>query len=268
MTVVLLTSTSLRHKYIAHRLAEEFNLELIISEGKSETIEKTAGLPEEDANFISRHFQMREESEREFFGAYQEFPEEVSLLELEHRGINSDETTELVENIAPDLIVLFGSSILKGPLMESYKGRIINLHLGLSPYYTGSATNLLPYYHDDPEAIGATIHLASLKVDQGAILHQLRPDMEEDDNLHRIGNKVIQKAGKQLPEVLKSFADRNIIPQPQQPPEKICLNRDLTPDLLRQIYRKFEQGLIRDYLREKENRDAIKGIVEAELRSR
>lgn len=261
MNLLLLTSTSLRHRYLAHQLSEHFELELVIAEAKSEKIEATSTLPEEDAEFMARHFQLRADSEREFFGVFEHFPEEVPLLELPHGEINALATSELIENIAPDFIVLFGSSILKNSLMDSYKGRIINLHLGLSPYYTGSATNLFPYYYNDPESIGATIHLASEKVDEGAILHQLRPDMEVGDDLHQIGNRVIQEAGKQLPEVLKKYEGGQLTPQLQQPPGRICRNKDLTPQLLREIYRKFDQGLIREYLHEKEQRDLTRNIV-------
>ncbi len=109
--------------------------------------------------------------------------------------------------------------------------------------------------------MGATIHLATSKVDDGPVLHQLRPDIEPEDDLHSIGNKTILKAGKILPEVIKAFSEKKIIPKKQSGIGRNCRNKDLTPTVLREIYSKFEKGMIKDYLEEKEERDGSKPIV-------
>lgn len=263
MRLVLFTGTGLRHKYIASQLTQNFDLALVISEDISEA--GFSPFPEEDAGFISEHFQKRAQREQEFFGTYQEFPKEVPLRELPQGEINSEEISERVENIGPDLIVLYDCSIMESSLMDSYRSRIIALHLGLPPYYTGFATDLFPYYYEEPECIGATLQLVSVKGEEGEILHQLRPEMESGDDLHCIGNKLIHKAGKQLPGVLRGFARQHITPQPQLPSGKICLSTELTPELLREIYRKFDEGMIPEYLRHKSQRDASQPIVDADL---
>lgn len=265
MKLVLLTGPGLPHKYIATRLSENFDLELVISENNAEDPEEIFPDGEAEMPFIKEHFRKRRQSELEFFEDYREFPEEVPLRELPEGEINSEEISELVENIAPDYIILFGSSILRSSLMDTYRSRIIHLHLGLFPYYSGWATNLFPFYHDEPECIGASLHLVSVEPEEGEILHQLRPEMEAEDDLHRIGNKVIWKAGIQLPGVLRGFASQNITPQPQMPAGRICLQEDLSPEVLQEIYRKFGQGMIEGYLRDKERRDAAQRIVDADL---
>lgn len=140
-----------------------------------------------------------------------------------------------------------------------------NLHLGLSPYYKGSATNLYPYLFREPECIGATIHIASEKVDNGNILHQFRPNLIETDDLHDIGNKVIKKAGKVLPKILNAYRSGKLEPVLQKGSGKTCRNRDITPDVVREIYKNFEQGMIPHYLANKEKRDAEKPIFERKL---
>lgn len=265
MKVILLTSDSLRHKYIASRLADDLQLELVITEGKSARIEDTSNLNEEDAAFISAHFGARRKSEIQFFGDFKDFPKDVPLKQVPHGNINSESVASLVDSHQPDYLVLFGTSIIKDPLMERYSGHIINLHLGLSPYYKGSATNLFPYYHNEPECVGATIHLATQNVDDGPVLHQLRPDIEPNDDLHSIGNKTILKAGKILPEVIKAYSEKKILPQKQSGSGKICRNKDLTPALLREIYKKFEGGMVEEYLVRKEDRDAGKPVVCSKL---
>lgn len=261
MKVVLLTSDSLRHNYIAASLAKELELALIITERKSPNIQDTSSYGKKDAQFLADHFKARAESEERFFGKYQKFSKEIPLIQVPHGSINNEEVFNIINDAAPDLIVLFGTSIIKDPLLSSYKDRIINLHLGLSPYYKGSATNLYPYLFDEPECIGATIHIASEKVDDGAILHQLRPDITETDNLHDIGNKVIKKAGELLPKVLKAYRDGNIKPVLQKGSGRLCRNKDVTAYVIREIYKNFEQGMIPRYLKQKEKRDSKKPIT-------
>lgn len=260
MRVVLLTSDSLRHRYIAESVAENLDLALIVTEKKSPGITGTSAYGKKDAEFIAAHFKARAESEEEFFGNY-DFPKEVPFIKVPHGSINSEELFKIIGQAAPDLILLFGTSIIKDPLLGRYNGKIINLHLGLSPYYKGSATNLYPYLFDEPECIGATIHLATEKVDEGGILYQFRPDMEETDNLHDIGNKVIQKAGKVFPEVVRDYFCGKIEPIPQKAKGRLCRNKDVTPYVLREIYKNFEEGMIGRYLKKKEKRDTGKPIT-------
>lgn len=263
MKIVLLTSESLRHKYIAEQLASQLQLELVITEAKSSLIEDTSNLTSEDAAFISEHFETRSKSESRFFGEFNDFTKDVELMKIPHGTLNSQMIQTKIDNLQPDYLVLFGTSILKGALLEKYFDRIINLHLGLSPYYKGSATNLFPFYYHEPECVGATIHLATSKVDDGPVLHQLRPDIEPQDDLHSIGNKTILKAGKILPEVIKAFSEKRILPQKQTGTGRICRNKDLTPDVLRKIYMNFEDGMLKEYLSEKEVRDMKKPIIES-----
>ncbi|WZL88430.1 formyltransferase family protein [Salinimicrobium sp. 3283s] len=261
MRTVLLTSNSLRHKYIAHCLASKLDLALIVTEKKSSSITETGAYDENDALFIRQHFIARENSERKYFGEYSELPSNIPLVKVEHGEINSSQLVKTIENAKADYIILFGTSIIKEKLLEKYFRRIINLHLGLSPYYRGSATNLFPYFFGEPECIGGTIHLATTEVDKGEILHQFRPEISYNDDLHDFGNKVILKGGEILPEILKDYEAEKILPKVQEGSGKICRNKDLSPEVLKIIYRSFDAGLIEEYLADKRRRDEAKPII-------
>ena len=260
MKLVLLSSNSLRHKYIAHCLGAD--LKLVITEEKSPAILDTSAYHAEDAEFISQHFAARSKSESEFFDAFRDFPESVIQLQFSHGELNSPEAVEAIDKVAPDFLVLFGSSMIKRPLLSKYEDHIINLHLGLSPYYRGSATNLYPYLFEEPECVGATIHLATNEVDKGQILHQLRPEMKETDSLHDIGNNTILEAGKILPQIIQKYNSGEIRPIPQKGNGRLTRNKDITPYVLRKIYKNFEEGLIGRYLKDKKKWDKKKPIVE------
>ncbi len=260
MKTVLLTSNSYRHQYIARCLGEQTDLQLIITEEKSAKISDTSALSNEDAEFQRAHFRKREDSEIDFFGRGG-FPDQDLQLKVPHREINTELTLKILKEISPDFIILFGSSVIKDELLKAFPNRFINLHLGLSPWYKGSATNLFPLIDGRPELVGATIHLATAEVDAGGILHQLRPELEKNDGIHEVGNKVINQAGEILPKVLKAYKNGKIIPARQGNPGKICRIKDLTTEKLRKAYQNIEKGMIPEYLRNKRMADANFPIV-------
>lgn len=265
MKVVILTSTSLRHKYIANKVAEKLSVELIITEKKSPKIEETKTYDEETQLFIKNHFDQRLESEKVFFGGFKKFPSESKFLEVEHNQINSLAVFDEVKKINPEIILLFGTSIIKKPLLDSFEGKIINLHLGLSPYYKGSATNLFPVLYNELECIGATIHLATNQVDQGNIIAQIRPDLLLEDSLHDIGNRVIFKSGEVLPTIIKLYAENKVKLTKQTEIGRICRIKDLTPNVLREIYFNFNNGLKKEYLLNKIEKQILKPICNLDI---
>lgn len=262
--IILLTSTSIRHMFIAHSLSNKFDLQLIVTEEKSPRITSTDGLSEQDRKLIDSHFKAREDTEQLYFNDYKSFPKGIKHLSLEYNMINHVDTYNLIASLKPDAIILFGTSIIKDPLLGVFDGQIINLHLGLSPYYKGSGTNLWPLYYDEPECVGATIHLAVKKVDAGAILHQYRPDLTVKDNIHDIGNKVILKGGEILPQVVDKYLNGSIKPVPQSKSGgKILKVADFTPDILRETIHKLQKGMMSEYIKKKHVLDAQKPIIEA-----
>jgi len=262
MKVVLLTSNALRHKYIANSLAKYFDLRLIITEKKSPKIEETNFLSIEDEQFVKNHFKKRFESEKYYFNNYSTFPTQTPHLQVLHGDVNGQATFDEINVVNPDVIILFGTSIIKNHLLEKYPNKIINLHLGLSPYYKGSATNIFPILYKELECVGATIHIATSKVDGGSILHQLRPDIEQGDSIHDIGNKVILKSGKELPLIIKRFLNKDISISQQKIGGKVCRIKDLKPTVLKEIYNIFNKKLVEYYLLNINQRINNKPIIE------
>lgn len=264
MKTVLLTSNHKRHQYIAQCLYEKTDLRLIITEEKSSAISDTSKLNKDERVFLENHFYARQETENKYYGNLK-FPANVPRLKFQHGKINSKSSQEILKEIKPDIIVLFGSSIIQDFILETFPNKFINLHLGLSPYFKGSATNLFPLLYKKPQCIGATIHLATKEVDAGGILHQLRPLISENDNLHDVGNKVILKAGKELPDILQKYHSGLLVPKEQKTGGEICKLIDMKPSVLKEIYRNVENGLFQEYLKNKSNMDSEYPIIEQEV---
>lgn len=95
---------------------------------------------------------------------------------MEVDSINGDEVYNVMRKISPDLLVIWGSEIIKPRILGTAK-KTINLHMGLCPYYRGNLCNQFAVLRNDFSRIGSTIHYAIDKVDSGNILAAITADV-------------------------------------------------------------------------------------------
>ena len=89
----------------------------------------------------------------------------------------------LYQALSSDLYIIFGSSFIKGWLIDYLiEKRAINIHMGLSPYYRGSSCNFWAMYDQNPEYVGATIHRLSKGLDSGDMFFHCLPNMKNTKN--------------------------------------------------------------------------------------
>lgn len=262
LRIVLLTGDGLRHKYVATRLAQSTNLVGIVSEAKSEIIAKLESLAPDDQQIIRRHFAERDEAERRLLGERLDFPD-TEVQVISNGAVNSPQVLDWLQLRSPDLVMLYGSGMIKSPLLDLYSERMVNLHLGLSPYYRGSGTNFWPLVYGEPECVGATIHLAVERVDAGAILAQIRPTAERQDRAHDLGTKTIMAALDSLPEILNLFSDGRLITHTQDLSQgRTFRQRDFNANAVSTMWRNLEDGMVTKYLADEQLRREKYPIVE------
>jgi hypothetical protein len=250
----LFTGDGLRHRFAAQRLTRKLNLVGIVSEGKPPFPTVSDQLLEGERSIITKHLAERDDVEWRLLGHSVAFPD-TKILKIGHNTINTPYVFEWVQKEAPDVVLLYGTSIVKPPLLESYEGRMINLHLGLSPYYRGSGTNFWPLVNREPECVGATIHLAVLKVDAGAILAQVRPEPEKSDRAHELGTKTIIAGFDVMPQVVALYLDGFIKPRAQDLSRGSVYHRkDFNAGAVLQMWRNFDTGMMSEYLVDREPR--------------
>ena len=185
-----------------------------------------------------------------------------SVYTMPRGGANSREVFEWIKAREPEYIVLFGTSIIKNPLLSFYEKRILNMHLGLSPYYRGSGTNFWPLVDRLPECVGATIHLATATVDAGAILTQTRPNPAEGDNCHTLGCKTIISGTERYIAALLGYHENAVEPVPQNSTNgKVFRRGDFSVDAVRQMKNNFMTGMMKEYVENKKVRDEKYPIV-------
>jgi folate-dependent phosphoribosylglycinamide formyltransferase PurN len=100
------------------------------------------------------------------------YSEKIVPKLIEVDSVNSDYVYQKIKAISPDLIVVWGSSILQPRIIATAK-KVINLHLGLCPYYRGAVANQYAFFQEDFSKIGATIHYVNNSVDAGNIIQTI-----------------------------------------------------------------------------------------------
>ena len=256
----LITSDQARHRYLAKFLNDTMKLSGVVFECKPEL---NPASQQSDNLAVREYFYDRARFEERYFGNEDQkcLPSD-SVKSIQWGELASPGVYSWIRDLALDVIILFGSSIVKDPLLSEYQGRIINMHLGLSPYYRGSSTNFWPLVDGMPECVGVTIHHAVLKVDAGRILAQARPDPEETDVSHDLGCKTIHKGCELLVQILHEIDEgRELEGKPQAGEGTLCKRKDFTVDALARMQRNFQAGMLPGYLRDKERRDAVFPIV-------
>ncbi len=89
--------------------------------------------------------------------------------------LNKCPTNLLLDFLKSDVYVVFGSSYIKGELIDFLvKQKAINIHAGVSPYYRGTDCNFWAVADRNFHLVGATVHLLSKGVDSGEILFHLQ----------------------------------------------------------------------------------------------
>lgn len=84
---------------------------------------------------------------------------------------NSTECSELIDAAQPEVIVVYGTAILKPHIFTKAKQVTLNMHTGLSPHYRGDSTLFWPIYYNDPDHLGVTVHKLVADVDGGDIVY-------------------------------------------------------------------------------------------------
>jgi folate-dependent phosphoribosylglycinamide formyltransferase PurN len=260
---ILLTSTFRRHVHVANTLAAASDLAGVWQEEKTFRPERYAQ-DAADEEVIQRHFASRDDAETRYFAADSEMRLKAGAVHRMVAGGACSDPAEvaLMTAACPDVVLVFGTGILRQPLLSAFEGRIINVHLGLSPYYRGAGTNFWPLVNREPEYVGATIHYLDEGIDTGPIISHVRPAIERHDGPHDLGNKTIAAAAHALLRAAAAHVAGVARAVPQAGGGRLYQRKDFNADAVRTLYRNFETGMIDEYLAARRARDRALRLIE------
>ncbi len=255
--IIILTGSELRHKFFRIRVALNKNINVLQSfcestEGNLNSVVKSS----KKNNLRLLHLEQRFNSEKLFFNKFcNEQVDYSNPVFIEKGDINLPKFYNEIIGLNPDLIISYGCSIIKSELLDIFKGRFINIHLGLSPYYRGSGTNYWPLVNNEPQFVGTTFMHIDSGVDTGKIIHQIRPEINLDDDVHSIGNKLIVKSTVEIIKLILAFdkLEDKLPLEFDKKKEMYYRKKDFSEESVKKLNFNFSNNMILDFIKNKDS---------------
>ena len=157
---------------------------------------------------------------KEAYGLIRAKKEGIETLYINRKEFKTEE--EYNEKIMEEfkkrnihLVVLAGYlKVLSKEFIESYKGRIINIHPSLIPSFCGKGCYgekvhemVLKY---GVKLTGATVHFVDEGTDTGPIIIQRAVEVKDDDTVDTLKRRVLEVEHQLLPEAVRLFCENKL----------------------------------------------------------
>lgn len=255
--IIILTGSEVRHTFIRKFIALSDDIHVIHSycEGLEKSLQ-TIVTNQPDITLRTNHLVNREQSEKDFFSLFVDsVPDRSRPTFLPKGAINSPPYTEAIVESKPDLLIAYGCSLIREPLLSAFSGRFLNVHLGLSPYYRGSGTNYWALVNNEPEYVGTTFMYIDAGIDTGQIIHQIRARVVWRDTPSQICNRLIVDTAYAYREIIRKFdALERMPPLPEPAKVRVYKQKDFSEESVNNLYDNFSNGLVERYLAHKSER--------------
>jgi len=211
---MILCGRSSRHLYVANALCEAADVLAIVQESGSEwSLRKVLRTTLRPDTFFRKVWRWLRDRRRYygnpeakfFFGSV---PPHLSHPELvkEVPHINHPMVVHLADELKPDLITVFGTSLIRGELLGKGRLGMVNLHGGLSPEYRGADCTFWALYNGEPEKIGCTLHYIDAGIDTGRLIAHVSPEIRPDDDELALFWRSVKESARVYEELVRRLA--------------------------------------------------------------
>ena len=211
LKIMILCGRSPRHLYVANKLCSASNPVAIVQEVGSQWTAKKVLKLLRPYNFFRKVWRWLRDRKRYIGGGEAKFffnSTEPKLdrpdLVVEVPHINHLDVVALADKLQPDVIAVFGTSLIKGDLLNKGRLGIVNLHGGLSPHYRGADCTFWALYNKEPDQVGCTLHYIAPGIDTGDLIAHISPEVHESDGELSLFWRAVQDSA----EVYAEFFDR------------------------------------------------------------
>ena len=242
MKITLFTSNKSRHNYLINLLSSICDELYVIQE--CNTI--FPGLIPGNypvSSVMEDYFKKVNIAQNKFFeNSYIDNKKNIKILPMVSGDLKKCSVKFLSDFLNSDIYIVFGSSYIKGDLVEFLiKQKTINIHMGVSPYYRGADCNFWALYDNNPHLVGATIHLLSKGLDSGPILYHAMSDIKTDPFEYSMSS--VKSAFHSLAKKIKDKSIFSITP--------LIQNLDLEIRYSKKI--EFNETIVKEYSQRKIN---------------
>ena len=256
MKITLFTSNRSRHNYLINLMSKVCRELFVVQE--CETIFPGI-IPGnyEVSPIMKKYFQNVIAAQSKLFGDtyINSLRGNIKILPIQSGDLNQCSLSLLSEFLNSDLYIVFGSSYIKGELINFLiKQKAINIHAGVSPYYRGSDCNFWALYDDNPHLVGTTIHMLSKGLDSGPILYHAMSNLKT--NHFEYTMSTIKSAFHSIAERVKDESIFKINPVIQNKKNEIrySKNKEFNQTIVKKFFKKkidlnfdnFEKSFLKD----------------------
>jgi len=241
MKVTLFTSNNHRHNYLINLLSNSCDELWVVQECKTLFTGKNN---EKHQNKIitEKYFMKVLEAQNKIFK--KEFVNKnnrnIKTLPILNGELNKLPLSYLDDFLKSDIYVIFGSSYIKGELVDFLvKQKAINIHAGVSPYYRGTDCNFWALYDDNPHLVGSTIHLLSKGLDSGPMLYHAMSNLKT--NPFEYTMSTVKSAFQSIAERIKDGSIFTIKPLVQDKIKEVRYSKRS----------EFSEGVVKEYFEKK-----------------
>ena len=222
LSVMILCGRSPRHLYVANRLCASARPVAIVQETGTQLSGRKLLKRLRLENLwrkASRWLRERRRyvgggEARFFFGsAVPGLVRKDLLVEVPH--INHPDVVALADRLQPDVIAVFGTSLIRGPLLDRGRLGIFNLHGGLSPHYRGADCTFWALSNGEPDQVGCTLHRIDSGIDTGKLIAHVRPEVGERDDELTLFWRGIRDSAEVYAQMLERLERGEVLGQPQ-----------------------------------------------------
>lgn len=176
------------------------------------------------------------------------------------RGLNAPLCYETIRDLKPDVILVYGTTIVKDKILALASRLAINMHTGISPYYRGAGCAFWPLYYEELDKIGATIHECTSEIDGGLIYEVGQAKLQADDSLFSVFARCVETGTELYIKVVGDLEAGRLQGRPQQ----LELGREYKAAMKSwwhemTVRQKIRRGLIRDYVTSKHGIESDNG---------
>lgn len=256
MKVTLFTSSDIRHNYLISVISQSCDKLFVIQET---SLNSKYDLQKQSSNSheIQDYFEKVYDAQVKIFGNKKSinFLNNVKLINLKEDELNNISLDMLSEFLESDIYIIFGSSYIKGPLVNFLiSKKAINIHMGVSPFYRGCDCNFWALYDNNPHLVGATIHYLSKGLDNGPILYHAMSNIKESPFIYTMST--VKSAFLSIGERLKnrSLLKLNSIIQDKSNQIRYSRKSEFSNEIVSEYFskkidldfKKFNYGMLKD----------------------
>lgn len=252
LRVMVLCGRSPRHLHVANALCKAADVVAIVQESGSEFSWKKLARTLRPDNFARKAWRWLRDRRRYtgnregrfFFGERTPALDRPDLVR-EFPHINHPDVVKLARELKPDLLAVFGTSLIRGDLLKEGRLGIANLHGGLSPEYRGADCTFWALYNGEPEKVGCTLHWIDAGIDTGRLIAHVSPEILPDDDELGLFWRSVQASAGVYAEFLRRLAAGERFGQSQPHKGRLYQVKQRGLRHERRVDRLLREGLLR-----------------------